>query len=578
MMADNYQEGVDEVVEDDVYVGSEGDIEGDDQVVSDELVDDDADTEVDVVTGTDDVHKENGDDEVKDQEQEQADADADAGTKTSHKRSHSKSPPASHEKDDFKDDELDSDVDETAEKAADETDPEDEEYEMLNMPSVRSVMSEVGHLKQERRVMVHSLSLSEFSDATMQSLWSCESCEEVKVHFVRPKGKPQDWSGFVVMNFMSSRAAKQAADEMKTIREDLTVDTVDGTAFPRSIVDSWAKEEKGQKRWTDTLLYVKNIGENVTEDDLKQVFTECEDIVLRKAESKKKDDKKTRTAYVVYRTGELAQTAAHDYAERSVELDGHQLKIYKYRMPHYSPPSSYLKLRERRVVLKYLDKLTEKIDTCTAEEQDVPEWCTKRQKVCTLLIEKDDKFRESVGLLTPSLEDIRAMKGIKQIQGASRKSLLTRLGVLERPRPAYRRDSWDRDRDRDRSGGYDRRRSGGGGGGGGYRQPLKPSSRSILGCPPPSLLNMPTGVMPLSLMMQQNNLALMSGLMNQRAMNWAGMGDGGGMYRGGGGQSSEPSNKVLRLDSSGNLHPDYDGRGRRDDRSRSSYRGRNDRR
>ena len=136
--------------------------------------------------------------------------------------------------------------------------------------------------------------------------------------------------------------------------------------------------------------------------------------------------------------------------------------------------------------------------------------CFQRQKVCTLLIEKDDKFRESVGLLTPSLEDIRAMKGIKQIQGASRKSLLIRLGVLERPRPAYRRDSWDRDRDRDRSGGYDRRRSvfvclcicvccmrvcaaiylcrcmcacsgGGGGGGGGYRQPLKPSSRSILG-------------------------------------------------------------------------------------------------
>jgi len=84
--------------------------------------------------------------------------------------------------------------------------------------------------------------------------------------------------------------------------------------------------------------------------------------------------------------------------------------------------------------------------------------CFQRQKVCTLLIEKDDKFRESVGLLTPSLEDIRAMKGIKQIQGASRKSLLIRLGVLERPRPAYRRDSWDRDRDRDRSGGYDRRR------------------------------------------------------------------------------------------------------------------------
>ena len=39
--------------------------------------------------------------------------------------------------------------------------------------------------------------------------------------------------------------------------------------------------------------------------------------------------------------------------------------------------SAYLRLRERRVVLKYLDKLTEKIDACTAEEQTVPEWCTK---------------------------------------------------------------------------------------------------------------------------------------------------------------------------------------------------------
>lgn len=73
---------------------------------------------------------------------------------------------------------------------------------------------------------------------------------------------------------------------------------------------------------------------------------------------------------------------------------------------------------------------------------------------------------------------------------------------------------------------------------------------------------------------------LCSGLMNQRGMNWGGMGEGpygSGMYRDGGGRF-EPSNKVLRLDSSGNLRPEYDGRGYRDDRSRSSYRGRNDRR
>ena len=55
---------------------------------------------------------------------------------------------------------------------------------------------------------------------------------------------------------------------------------------------------------------------------------------------------------------------------------------------------AFLRLRERRVVLKYLAKLTEKIDACTAEEQPVPEWCTKvritniTHCVCTLRLKK----------------------------------------------------------------------------------------------------------------------------------------------------------------------------------------------
>ena len=83
-------------------------------------------------------------------------------------------------------------------------------------------------------------------------------------------------------------------------------------------------------------------------------------------------------------------------------------------------------------------------------------YVVQRQKSCTSLIERDDRFRHSVGLSTPSLDDIRAMRAVKQIRGTHRKSLLTRLGVLERHRPVYRRDS--RDYNRDRNGGYDRRR------------------------------------------------------------------------------------------------------------------------
>lgn len=58
--------------------------------------------------------------------------------------------------------------------------------------------AEVGHLKQERRVLVHSLSLDEFNGSMMQNLFSQDSCEEVKVHFVRPKDRPNDWSGYIL--------------------------------------------------------------------------------------------------------------------------------------------------------------------------------------------------------------------------------------------------------------------------------------------------------------------------------------------------------------------------------------------
>ena len=84
----------------------------------------------------------------------------------------------------------------------------------------------------------------------------------------------------------------------------------------------------------------------------------------------------------------------------------------------------------------------------------------QRQKWCASLIERDDKFRHSVGLSSPSLDDIRAMKGLRGlITGPGRRGLLQRLGVVDRRRPSYsyKRDGRDRDRDRG-SGGYDRRR------------------------------------------------------------------------------------------------------------------------
>ena len=104
-----------QMVEEDVYVGSEGDVEGvgDDELVTDELLEVDeagAEDYVDVDAGTVEVPEENGGHDA--EEPKQAQDDGGSGEKGSRKRSrsHSKSPP---EKDDFDDAELDSVVDET---------------------------------------------------------------------------------------------------------------------------------------------------------------------------------------------------------------------------------------------------------------------------------------------------------------------------------------------------------------------------------------------------------------------------------------------------------------------------------
>ena len=45
--------------------------------------------------------------------------------------------------------------------------------------------------------MVRPLSLAEFTDVTVQTVLERDSCEEFKIHFVRPKDRPQEWSGLV---------------------------------------------------------------------------------------------------------------------------------------------------------------------------------------------------------------------------------------------------------------------------------------------------------------------------------------------------------------------------------------------
>jgi hypothetical protein len=400
---------------------------------------------------------------------------------------------------------------------------------------LKSVMADVGHLKTERRVIVHPMEWNDLNHPAMVQTVSKDSCEELKLNFVRPKDNPDNWTGIVILHFTSSRAAKEAVDDLKSIREDINVKSEDDAANPRSFVENWLKTEKGQKRWTETLLYIKNINESVTVDQLKEVFSDAEDIVFAKPEYRRKDEKKTKSAYAVYRTAEAAVAAAREYVDSNIELEGETLKVYKYHVPVDNLPRGLLKLYERRVVLKYLEKLNEQLDLET-EEQKAPDWCSKRQKTCLSIIEQDNKCRENLGLPSPSLDELRRNSAVKVLRGSKRKDLLIRLGVIaSKRRSSYGQNS---------RGSSDRRRSYG-----------SSSSHSLLGNPP-SLLNLNMRAVPLSLMMQQGNV----GYMGRQTMG-----------------ANEPANKVLRLDASGNFHVDYNRdrqrrRDDKDDRARSSRR------
>lgn len=71
----------------------------------------------------------------------------------------------------------------------------------------------------------------------------------------------------------------------------------------------------------------------------------------------------------------------------------------------------------------------------------------QRLETCKNLIERDDRARRQLGLDTPDLDELRAMTGVKVITGSDCKETLMQLGVLDRPRRSYQRDSRDFNRD-----------------------------------------------------------------------------------------------------------------------------------
>jgi len=57
------------------------------------------------------------------------------------------------------------------------------------------VCSGLDHLKIERRVMVYPVSVLDMANPTVMEVISKDTCEEMKMQFLRPANKPDEWMG-----------------------------------------------------------------------------------------------------------------------------------------------------------------------------------------------------------------------------------------------------------------------------------------------------------------------------------------------------------------------------------------------
>jgi hypothetical protein len=539
--------------------------------------------------------------------------------------------------DEWDNEDIDSVIDE--EETAEDSnvkvlDPEDSEHWLLNMPSLQSVMGDLLHLRRNRRLSVYPVTVEDIVSPTVQTILASDKCEEAKMQFVRPAADIKKWSGFLALTFVTSKAATKAIDELKKIKETLTV-KVD--ANPDQSMEQFIKD--GRKSlawptfWADKLLLVQGISADTKAEELRVLFPGAEEISVVKESSSSESSRRRPSssesatsvagyAYVLYESAEEAKAVAEECASKHMEFNDKPIDVKLYREPVTGPlPRGLLSLRRRKVVLRHLDRLTRNLEKSRKDpSHKIAPWTEKRITACKSVIEKDDKARTELKLSTPSLEDFKNIRGLRPYRMDECERILTSLGIVEKKsKPEPQNTSPHKDVDKSVSGAARKRstderlkkKSQPVGGRGGFRRARRGRRQSPLGgrrrdwSPPADRSGRfmgrnrggPLGGLeaaalmnPLALMMQQN-LGLVGGvnpaLLNQMlltnpaavAMLGGTSGGSGAMPFMGGpgpgprGHDLEPSSKMLRLDESGTFR-DRDYRGDRDGRGFDSHRDR----
>jgi len=316
-------------------------------------------------------------------------------------------------------------------------DAEQDERDMISMPSQKTVAQDLQHMNRSRRVVVHTATMYDMVHDVIGEILRNQICDDISFQFVRSKDPDVGMQGVISITFPSTKQATEYVPYIQTIRPDLNIEQAPSTDIATNLISTWKKERDAANPSTDSMLIVKNLDPAAaTVDKLTAIFPDADDIVIASQPDASSQGKLKgrKFAYLLYKTKEEAMAALENFAANPSTLDGEILYLSQYRTPPEHIPQGFLPLATRRMVLRHIAFL-KGIHVRAQEDPmiEIKPETTARLQRANEYIEKDDAARDVLKLAKPTLTEFKTMTNLKPTPQMQHELLLYKMNLADKP-------------------------------------------------------------------------------------------------------------------------------------------------
>lgn len=304
---------------------------------------------------------------------------------------------------------------------------EEEVMDKFQLPPLKTFYADLASIRTNKIVVVYPLTEQQLASPELVQVRKSELCLEYRIRHIRQGAD----SCFLSLYFASKASAEDVVEKLKAILPEEQVEFASQESHVNKMIASWSSNQKPNPVLPECSLLIKNIGNTVTVDKLKDLFPTSEDIVLPREKQDGKGPLRNKGyAYAVFLSPESANLAAESCAKDKPELDGHPLKVMKYFEPN-SKPEGLLSLVERKLVLKQGSKSSSMIEKKKSGEEvkAIDSW-RKKLQTCLKLMKRDNELRQELGLPLPSYDELCNLKDLPALDSKKSQQVMERLGIF----------------------------------------------------------------------------------------------------------------------------------------------------